>query len=301
MDSGSYSAFEASKPNSRALALLNTATLEAFVLRPEAQRKAILRRSQVQAKPVIIDEGDDDGSLNPETADGVILRIEYWMGTSDAAKQIIKEARDLYYGENHFVVRLHWLCEFIVDRIQNDDITVDVPPLVGAITVEVDLHDGHNEHHTYTTPGLDDRLDLFGRSERRGQGKLARWTQEELRTLLRFTNATKVVVMLRGGGMLDGCDLATQQTVRDIAGVVQELMAQFGDKLGIFKRIERQNRPFATQSIRSYWETPTRDVMDNVRRGNGTFRDIMQVQIWEWTLVIPADDNGKLMGRDVLI
>ncbi|KAJ6789248.1 hypothetical protein PWT90_10397 [Aphanocladium album] len=301
MEFGSDLDSDSSELDSRVYSLLGTATLEAFARFTPAKRKEILRRSQVQRKPVIIDEGDDDGSLNPGTADGIILRIEYFMGTSDVAKQIIKEARELYYGENHFVVHLHWLCEFIVDRIQNDDIRVDVPPLVGAITVEVDLHDGNNEHHIYTAPKPDERSDPFGMSERCGQGKLARWTQEELRTLLRFTSAKEVVVMLRGGGMLDGSDLATQQTVRDIAAVVKELTTQFGDKLKVFKRIDRQSRPFGEQSIRSYWDAPTTVVLENVRRGQGTFKEIMQVQIWEWTLVIPAGDPKNLRGRDRLI
>ena len=69
-------------------------------------------------------------------------------------------------------------------------------PLVGAISVEVDLHDGSLKHHLYDRslePNSEDDID-----ERTGKGKLARWTEKELRLLLDFTGANEVTVIPRG-------------------------------------------------------------------------------------------------------
>ncbi|KAH7154766.1 hypothetical protein DER46DRAFT_688861 [Fusarium sp. MPI-SDFR-AT-0072] len=52
---------------------------------------------------------DDDNSLNPDIADGVLLRQQHFMGKDEVGKQLVKEAYDVYYGENHFNMRLHWL------------------------------------------------------------------------------------------------------------------------------------------------------------------------------------------------
>lgn len=281
----------------RVCALLGTDTVEAFLLLPQAQRQEVLRRSQVQQEPVIFDSEDDD-SLNSGIANGIILRMELKMGTSGAARQCIREAQELYYGENHFIVPLHLLHLFMVDRLQSEDMEVDVGPMVRRITVEVDLHDGNNAHYIYTEGS---KHSPTSSSERRGQGGLAEWTQERLQQLLGFRYSTKVVVKLRGGGMLDGSDLATHQTIRNIAVAVKVLMVQFGDELDVVKEVLRENRPYKAQSIRSYWEAPTRAVKERVRDGTGTFEDIVQVEIEEWTLMVPANNSKKIPKRDVLI
>lgn len=54
------------------------------------------------------------------------------MGSDATGKQLVKEARELFYGENDFFVRLHWLCEFLVDRLGDYTTGIAIAPLVGA-------------------------------------------------------------------------------------------------------------------------------------------------------------------------
>ena len=53
---------------------------------------------------VQIKKGDDDNLFNPKLAKGVLLRQEYAVGEDEARKQIAKEARETYYGQNTFIV-----------------------------------------------------------------------------------------------------------------------------------------------------------------------------------------------------
>jgi hypothetical protein len=40
----------------------------------------------MQQQPVLIDEADDDDSLNPDIADGVLLRQQHFMGKDKISK-----------------------------------------------------------------------------------------------------------------------------------------------------------------------------------------------------------------------
>ena len=69
------------------------------------ERKKVYRRYLVKEGYVQIEEGDDDDFFNPAIADGVLLRQEYIVGSDTASKQIVQEAREVYYTENAFTVR----------------------------------------------------------------------------------------------------------------------------------------------------------------------------------------------------
>lgn len=56
---------------------------------------------------VQIEEGDDDDFFNEEIAQGALLQQEYVIGEDETRKQLVKEAREIYYRENTFTVRSH--------------------------------------------------------------------------------------------------------------------------------------------------------------------------------------------------
>ena len=55
----------------------------------------------------------------------------------------------------------------------------------------------------------------------------------ELRLLLKFTAMERVEVLLWGLGNRSGWDLATQRKIKEISGVVIELIMQFRSKLRV--------------------------------------------------------------------
>jgi hypothetical protein len=89
--------------------MLGTRTPAQFSKLPAERRKAVFRSHLVQGGYVQIEEGDDDDFFNEDIADGALLRQEYVMSSDDIGKQLVKEAREIYYAENTFTVRSHWL------------------------------------------------------------------------------------------------------------------------------------------------------------------------------------------------
>ncbi|KAJ3455209.1 hypothetical protein MRS44_013809 [Fusarium solani] len=122
--------------------MLHDQTVAQFLQLPLTERKSILRQHLVQPEPVIIEEGDDDNALNPNISDGVLLLQPLFVGKGAMGKQVVKEAREVHYGENKFWVRLHWLCEFQCDQYDLDAPPAPIAPLVRHIIVETGLHDG---------------------------------------------------------------------------------------------------------------------------------------------------------------
>jgi len=198
-------------------------------------------------------------------------------------------------------VPLHSLCEFMSDSLGDYKTKIPIAPLVrGAITVVADLHDGCDNHHSYELRGdevEDDKEDEHSIHYRHGTGKQARWTQKLLQNLFLFNNAEQVTLVLHGRGLLDGSDLATHQTMKDISFVVRRLIEHFGDRFTIKKRLDRGSYP--TRSLRSYWDAPTDFARRNVRRGEATFEQVMQVEMEEWTRVFPPT-IGSWMDREIL-
>lgn len=140
---------------------------------------------------------------------------------------------------------------------------------------------------------------------RHSVNKEAREIQARLRDLLPFTNAGRVTIALQGGGVLDGSDLATHQTIKDITFVVKMLLECLGDRLDITKAVERQGRVGRTRtyprSLRKYLVPPKKEARDMVRDGgDATFEELAQVEIEEWTRIStrigPEMDRERLTG-----
>ena len=154
--------------------MLGTRTPAQFSKLPAERRKAVFRSHLVQGGYVQIEEGDDDDFFNEDIADGALLRQEYVMGSDDTGKQLVKEAREIYYAENTFTVRSHWLCEFVRDTLV-DGKPMAIEPLVRRIMVRVDVEHIHDM----------DNFDYMPEGETE-KG----WVVRDLRQLLAFTNTS---------------------------------------------------------------------------------------------------------------
>jgi len=291
--------------------MLGGRTIHQFASLPPRQRQAIFRSHLVQKRPVIIEEGDDDNDLNPHIASGVLLRQQHFMGDDDTGKRLVEEAREIYYGENHFNVRLHWLREFMSDYLGDHETKVPIAPFIKKeITIVADLHDSSHMFWSFEAYDADDdgeggelesssdKQDPSSVHYRHGTEKLARWTQKHLKDLLLFTNAKQVNLLLCGRGLLDGSDLATHKTLKDISYAVKLLIDFFGDRFSIKKMIRRGEHP--SRSLTAYWESPTEMARQGVRRGEAAFKHVIQVEMEEWTQVFPPT-IGPWMEREILI
>lgn len=67
-----------------------------------------------------------------------MLRQEYIVGSDEAGKQIVQEARRFYYTQNTFTVQSYWLCEFVTNTLA-DRKPMQIEPLVRKIMVVVNL------------------------------------------------------------------------------------------------------------------------------------------------------------------
>ncbi|KAG6989586.1 hypothetical protein FOFC_16024 [Fusarium oxysporum] len=228
------------------------------------------------------------------------------MGEDETGKQLMKEASDVYYGENHFNVRLHWLREFMTDTLGDYKTKVPVAPLIkDSITVLVDSYDALDDFYLHeegcdSDSGIDDPKSVH---YRHGTGEAARWTQKRLQDIFLFTNAQHITLVLYGRGVLDGSDLATHQIIKDISYVVKLLIEKFGDRFTIKKMISRGDDyegNYPSRSIRSYWDSPTEIAREEVRQGEATFEQVMQIEVEEWTRVFPRT-IGPWMEREILI
>ncbi|KFY89228.1 hypothetical protein V500_05856 [Pseudogymnoascus sp. VKM F-4518 (FW-2643)] len=157
------------------------------------------------------------------------------MGDNETGKQIVKEAREIYYMENTFTVKSHRICEFGRDNLA-DRKPMAIEPLVRGIIVRVDLE------HIYD---IDVAHGTFA--------PVDGWVVRDLRQLLEFTNAKSIGIEVRGGGAPDGSDLRIQQKIKEISGIVKELIKQYGEKLTIRKMMRNDDGQWKSHDLRSYW------------------------------------------------
>ncbi|KAG4275186.1 hypothetical protein FPRO04_14432 [Fusarium proliferatum] len=267
--------------------MLQCRTVGEFSQLPLVQRKSILGQYLVQLQPVIIEEGDDDHEMNPKIAKGVLLLQQLFMGKDETGKQMVKEAREVYYGENEFLVRLHWLCEFRCDTY-NIDAVLPIAPLVRRLIVKTDLHDGYDlENDTDDNPfyphdGIGDGEDKIDLSHIRPTGGIiARRTRKHLENLFLFINAEEITLVLCGSGPPDGSDAATRQTIADISVTVKRLIEFFGNRFAVQKWPE--NISHLTRNLVSYWNKPTDLTRRDVKEGRASFQQQMQMDVERWT------------------
>ena len=261
--------------------MLHGHTAAEFVKLPVEERNAVYERHLVTEDMVQIEEGDDDDFFNPELANGVLLRQEYMVGNDEAGKQIAKEAREMYYKQNTFTVRSHWLCEFLVDTLA-DGKPFRVESLVRKIVVTVDLE------HIHDSMGMPSSPEPRGKRKGRGTDKIEEvepWAVRDLKQLLAFTNADWIGIEIRGGGALDGSDLRTQQKIQEISRIIKQLILQFPRQRLRIRKISPTSATY--HDLKPYWTPPSKQAKQNLRNGRASFLELMQIQIEEWTRDIP--------------
>lgn len=268
--------------------MLQGRTVEEFSKLSLIQRKSIFNQHLTQPEWVIIEEGDDDNMMNPEIADGVLLLQKLFMGKNERGGQMVKEAREVYYGENVFRVKLHWLCEFQCDQYDFETVQ-PIAPLVRRLIVETDLHNGYDAENDdddnpfYPHDGIGDSEDDrdINQDIRPSGDIVARRTRKRLEELFLFNNAEEVTLVLRGGGPPDGNHAATRQTIADISIPVKRLIEFFGNRFTIQKWPEIGSRPAV--NLVSYWNKPTDLTRRDVKEGRASFQQHMQMDVERWT------------------
>jgi len=251
--------------------MLGDLTPADFIRLPRDARDKVYQRHLVKTTGhVIIDEADNDDSLNPMIAKGVILRQEYFVGSDAAGVQIAEEARETYYTQNSFQVQSHWLCEFLSDSLANGE-SVPIEGLIRKITVTVDLQ--HPWETRVLTPKPKNRKDK-GKPE----------AVCDLERLLKLEKAEWIGIEIKGGGAIDGSDLKTQQKIKEICNIVKKLINQFLERLTVAK-VWRDGGPFYANchDIKAYWKRPTDQSKKRLQNGAASFEEVMQIQIEEWT------------------
>ncbi|KAF9770148.1 hypothetical protein IL306_012334 [Fusarium sp. DS 682] len=183
--------------------------------------------------------------MNPETADGILLLQPLFMGKAEKGKQMVKEAREVHYGENEFLVRLHWLCKFQCDQYDFDTAPLPIAPLVRCVIVEINLHDNYDwendseDNPFYPIDGIGGNDEDDGSESldciRPNGDIVARRTRKRLEALFLFTNAEKITLVLRGDRPLDGSNIPMRQTIADISVTVKYLIDCFSNRFAIKK------------------------------------------------------------------
>lgn len=199
---------------------------------------------------------------------GDILQQHFAMDDGRFRSQLLA-ASEIYYGQNAFLVQLPLLHQFLYTHPWRFEFHIPVPSLVDIISVDLDLHDGYMDPCVY---GGD-----IGENFEASRARLANRADTKLRDLLAFAETTTVSVQLRGLGKLDGSDVATQQTIHDIAGVVRDFRDKFGEQFDIRKVVDDNS-----QSLLDYWSPPTMQSQTNGEQNMASFAGIMQRRIEQW-------------------
>ena len=93
-----------------------------FALLPKEERKKVYRAHvYVEDAFIILADGRVNLSSNPELANGLMLLQEYYMGRDEVGKGLVKEARDIFYTENTFVVWSYDLRKFVQDTLADSE------------------------------------------------------------------------------------------------------------------------------------------------------------------------------------
>lgn len=250
-----------------------------FIKLPEEERRAYYQEHLVTEEIVQIEEGDDNYICNPELANGDMLRQEYFVGDDAAGVQVVREAREVYYTENTFAVRSHWLCEFLIDTLA-DEKPFPVDSLIRNIVIIVDTK------HTYDSDQFEATSMLQHEIEGEEADSGAVW---DLKQLLALENAEWIGIEIRGGGALDGSDLQTQLKIQEISGVIKQLITRFPGERFSIKKIQRKpgSSYAAFHDLKPYWTPPTAQTKQNLQHCRASFAELMQVQISEWTRELP--------------
>lgn len=310
--------------------LLGGRTVAQFASLPPEDRRAIFHQYLVQGSPAVIDgkvtlveDTSEYFMALPVQPDRDILLSPYLMGDDDFGRQLIDETRQIFYGENDFVMHLYSFRHFVLDGYGGAPTNASLASFItGEVTFVVALHDESNEY--WECDLLEEQADEEGEEEdmdededededefdpnfvddisrecndpasvhyRHGDGKVARSAQKRLQEIFTLNNAKRITLAFQGDGLLDGSDLATHQTIKDLSYAIKLLIDHFGDRFTVKKILGADDdftgRVSPSRDLRSYWDAPSEIARERVRQGHATFEQLIQVEIEEWTKVLP--------------
>ncbi|PNP37735.1 hypothetical protein TGAMA5MH_10354 [Trichoderma gamsii] len=173
----------------------------------------------------------------------------------ETSNQQLKEAADIYYSNNQFIVRLELLDNFLYDTNGAMRIPGLVVSLIRDLTVVI------------TTGGLDKI------SEKEGEEMV-----KQLQYLFGCKNLEKLAIEICGGGDMAGTDWSTQEIIRIIAPVVKGLKSQFNTRLSISK----VSPDGASRNITQYWSLSDGTAKSSFDSCTATSDQIMRVQTYRW-------------------
>ncbi|EEU38557.1 uncharacterized protein NECHADRAFT_88491 [Fusarium vanettenii 77-13-4] len=197
--------------------------------------------------------------------------LDRHIGHGKMERRLIQEARHFFYQRTEFVFSADWIGKFLADQLGQWDDAVPVEELVRRVIIRVDRR----------------RMD---------GSKIAQY----LRRSLEFTNIESLKVEIWAKGALDGSDYETQDTIRKMAGAVQELIDKFEDRFSIWKmRLEEEEmngwrddyigEPY---NITAWWDGPPIESWTRLKQGTASFQELMQDQIKSWKDWHGSDDDA---------
>lgn len=208
------------------------------------ERKAKLLCCLQKSTPIAVDEADDDGWLSPRD----ILRQVQAHCPGRQQHKLLQEVWRIYYAENEFFVQ----CSCLPCFTRPSGFTGYATTYVKKITVTIDL---------------------FREDEKAA-------AQQNLQSLKALSDPDKVLILLRGGGAIDGSDLETELVIKNIAQVIKDLICKFECRFDIQKV---QGRAGPARSLLSYWKVPCELARQRFKNGQSSIEDVMRVQVDKWT------------------
>ncbi|KAH8669217.1 hypothetical protein BGZ61DRAFT_364150 [Ilyonectria robusta] len=196
--------------------------------------------------------------------------LDRHIGHGTMERRLIQEARRFFYQRTEFVFSADWIGKFLADQLGQWNDAVPVEEVVRSVIIRVDRR----------------RMD---------GSKIAQY----LRRSLEFTNIDCLKVEIWAKGALDGTDYETQDTIRKMAGAVQELIDKFGDRFSIWKmRLEEERMNCGSDdyigephNITAWWDGPPFESWRRLEQGTASFQELMQDQIESWKDRHGSDDD----------
>ncbi|KAL5592864.1 hypothetical protein FOBRF1_013172 [Fusarium oxysporum] len=197
--------------------------------------------------------------------------LDRHIGHGPMERRLVQEARHFFYERTELMFPAEWIEKFLADQLGQWNDAVPVENLAQRVVVRVD--------------------------RRRVKGsEITRY----LRHLLKFTNVESLKVEIWAKGALDGSDFETQDTVRRMAGAIQELIDKFGDCISIWKirlhdwetNCGHDNSVGEPFNITAWWDKPPEESWAGLGQGTSSFQELMQDQIASWGNQL--DDNEEL-------
>lgn len=239
-----------------------SANLGSFNNLSDNDRVVLCRQYLIQDDSVVIHPLVEPGMLNPDIAPGLPLLDEYIMGRDSMRRIMLQTAREVYYGQNEFLVHWEGLGEFLTASEKSRG---DAGSLVRKIIVRYDTRDEYDTKLKFPS---------------------------ELSHLFRLTCPKKIVLEIFGTGTPEGSDEETQSVLKHISAIVGKLLQHFGDCFTVQKSLGGRLLLHNPKSfdLRSYWETPSLAAKTKMQCGEATFEEAMQVQVNGWTSSMHYDN-----------